>query len=58
MRILFIHNHPTRFVELDIQLLRTHFSVTELYLDSRKINPAVIWNYIRNHDLVFGWFAS
>jgi glycosyltransferase involved in cell wall biosynthesis len=57
-RILFIHNSLTEFVRLDLEELRKHFDVTELFEKSRFINPAVLWKQVREHDLVFGWFAS
>jgi len=57
-KILFVHNHPTQFVRLDLAELRKHHQVTECYLQSRWINPAAIWRQVSTHDLVFGWFAS
>jgi len=57
-KILFVHNHPSQFVNLDLAELRKHYQVTECYLQSRWINPAAIWQQVRMHDLVFGWFAS
>ncbi len=57
-KILFVHNHPTEFVRLDLAELRRHYEVSEYYLHSRRINPAAIWHQVKRHDLVFGWFAS
>jgi glycosyltransferase involved in cell wall biosynthesis len=57
-RILFVHNGPTHFVQLDLDELRERYDVTECYLRSRWINAASIWQQVRTHDLVFGWFAS
>jgi len=57
-RILFVHNGPTQFVQLDLDELRERYDVTECYLRSRWINAASIWQQVRTHDLVFGWFAS
>jgi glycosyltransferase involved in cell wall biosynthesis len=57
-KILFVHNGPTHFVQLDLDELREHYDVTECYLRSRWINAASIWRQVRTHDLVFGWFAS
>lgn len=57
-RILFIHNSLTEFVRLDLEGLRKHYDVTEHYENSRWINPAVLWRLVKEHDLVFGWFAS
>jgi len=57
-KILFVHNHLTQFVRLDLAELRKRYQVTECYLNSRWLNPVSIWNQVRIHDLVFGWFAS
>jgi len=57
-RILFIHNALTEFVRLDLEELRKHYDVTEHYEKSRYVNPAALWKQVRQHDLVFGWFAS
>ena len=57
-RILFIHNSLTEFVRLDLEELRKHYHVTEHYESSRWINPGAMWRLVKQHDLVFGWFAS
>src|SRR5678816_508386 len=57
-KILFVHNAPTHFVRLDLEQLRERYDVTECYLRSRWINAASMWQQVRTHDLVFGWFAS
>jgi glycosyltransferase involved in cell wall biosynthesis len=57
-RILFIHNSLTEFVRLDLEELRKHFDVTERFERSRYVNPLALWKQVREHDLVFGWFAS
>ena len=57
-RILFVHNGPTRFVRLDLDELRERYDVTECYLHSRRINAVSLWQQVRTHDLIFGWFAS
>ena len=57
-RILFVHNGPTQFVQLDLDELRERYDVTECYLRSRWINAASLWQQVKTHDLVFGWFAS
>ena len=57
-KILFVHNHPTQFVRLDLAELQKRYQVTECYLRSRWVNPAAIWRQVKSHDLVFGWFAS
>jgi glycosyltransferase involved in cell wall biosynthesis len=57
-KILFVHNGPTQFVRLDLDQLRERYDVTECYLRSRWINTVSMWQQVRTHDLVFGWFAS
>ena len=57
-KILFVHNALTEFVRLDLHELRTRFEVTEYLEKSRFVNPATLWQQVKNHDLVFGWFAS
>ncbi len=57
-RILFVHNGPTRFVRLDLEELRERYEVTDCYLRSRWINAFSLWQKVRTHDLIFGWFAS
>lgn len=57
-KILFVHNHPSEFIRLDLEELRKRYQVTECYLQSRLVNPSGIWRQVRRHDLVFGWFAS
>jgi len=57
-KILFIHNHPTQFVRLDLAELQKRYQVTEYYLASRWVNLAAMWRQVKSHDLVFGWFAS
>ncbi len=58
-RILFVHNARTRFVQLDLDILRRHFPVTEMFVE--RLNPLQWFRTIPallRHDLVFGWFAS
>jgi glycosyltransferase involved in cell wall biosynthesis len=57
-KILFVHNHPTQFVRLDLAELQKRYQVTECYLPSRWVNTAALWRQVKMHDLVFGWFAS
>ncbi|MGH9945490.1 MAG: glycosyltransferase family 4 protein, partial [Pyrinomonadaceae bacterium] len=57
-RVLFVYNLPTRFVWIDVELLRRSFDVTEYYVRSKKINPFKVRRLVAEHDLVFGWFAS
>ena len=57
-KILFVHNDPGPFVYLDMQKLQECYRVTECCLQTRTMNPAILWRQVRAHDLVFGWFAS
>lgn len=59
MRILFVHNYPTRFVKIDRDLLAERYQVSELYEESlSKLRPVTIWKQVKKHDLIFCWFAS
>lgn len=58
IRILFVHNALTEFVRLDLEELRKRFEVTEWLESSRAVNPFTLWQRVREHDVVFGWFAS
>ncbi|MEI2608564.1 MAG: glycosyltransferase family 4 protein [Chitinophagaceae bacterium] len=58
MRILFVHNGSTRFVQIDLALLRERHQVTELYVQRTRLNPIRIAQQVKAHDLVLGWFAS
>lgn len=58
MRILFVHNHPSKFVQLDLGLLRQRYRVREWYQKSRVINLLALSRAVAHSDLVFGWFAS
>ena len=58
-KILFIHNLLTPFVRYDLELLRQEYMVTELCVSFN--NPATLLaipKLLRQHDLLFGWFAS
>jgi glycosyltransferase involved in cell wall biosynthesis len=57
-RILFVHNDLASFVQSDLQLLRERYPVTDLYLRSKRFNPAALLVAVAQHDLVVGWFAS
>jgi len=57
-KILFVHNHLSEFVRLDLEELRKRYQVTECYLPPRTLNTSGLWQKVRMHDLVFGWFAS
>jgi len=58
MRIFFVHNHLTRFVQMDLELLRERYTVREWYQKSRVVNLAALVQAIWQSDLIFGWFAS
>jgi glycosyltransferase involved in cell wall biosynthesis len=57
-RLLFVHNSRTRFVQFDLDSLRSHCEATECDLSSRLVNPLRLWRQVAAHDVVFGWFAS
>jgi glycosyltransferase involved in cell wall biosynthesis len=58
-RILFVHNHLTRFVQIDRDLLSQLYAVTEHYeADPRRLRPLEMRQAVKAHDLVFCWFAS
>ena len=57
--ILFVHNSSTRFVEIDRELLKEHYVVTELYeTNIRDVRPLQVRRAVEAHDLIFCWFAS
>lgn len=58
MRILFVHNYPSKFVQIDLDLLRERFEVREWYQRSRAIDFYALARAVQRCDLVFGWFAS
>lgn len=57
-RILFVHNHSARFVQIDLALLRERYDVHEWYQRSRIVNVPALLSEISKSNLVFGWFAS
>jgi glycosyltransferase involved in cell wall biosynthesis len=58
-RILFVHNHLTRFVQVDRDLLAEGYAVTERHEPGLlRLRPLAIRREVANHDMVFGWFAS
>jgi glycosyltransferase involved in cell wall biosynthesis len=58
-RILFVHNHLSRFVEIDRDLLAEDYCVTERCEKSiKRLRPWKVHKLIASHDMVFGWFAS
>ncbi|HEY6042496.1 MAG TPA: glycosyltransferase family 4 protein [Anaerolineae bacterium] len=58
MRILFVHNHPAKFVQIDLALLREKHEVTEWYQRSRWVNLIALTRAVGRADLIVGWFAS
>lgn len=58
MRILFVHNHPAKFVQIDLALLREKHEVTEWYQRSRWVNLIALARAVGRADLIVGWFAS
>ncbi len=58
-RILFVHNQLTRFVRADRDLLAERCAVTERHeAGLLRLRPLAIRRAVKEHDLVFGWFAS
>lgn len=57
--VLVVYNSPSRFVQLDCELLAKSFLVTARYESAPwKLNLVSIWKEVSRHDLVFCWFAS
>ena len=57
--ILVVHNAFSRFVRIDCELLAKSYSVTVRYeISLRSLNFRQIWKQVKNHDLVYCWFAS
>jgi glycosyltransferase involved in cell wall biosynthesis len=56
--ILFVHNHPARFVVIDRELLAERWVVREWYQRTRRVDLPALARAVRRADLVFGWFAS
>ena len=57
-RILFVHNHAAKFVQMDLAILRERYAVREWYQRSRAVNLPALIRAVAQTDLVFGWFAS
>lgn len=57
-RILFVHNHPAKFVRIDLSLLSERYAVREWYQRTRVVNLPALARAVAHSDLVFGWFAS
>lgn len=58
-RVLLVHNSPARFVQIDRDLLRERYDVTERYERSRRrIRADRVATEVMRHDIVFCWFAS
>ncbi len=57
-RVLFVHNYPTRFVQIDLALLRERYIVDEWYQRKRPPNLLGLALAIKKSNLIFGWFAS
>lgn len=58
MSILFVHNSPTKFVQIDLALLRERYAIREWYQRTRFVNFPSLFRAVSQSDLVFGWFAS
>jgi len=59
VKILFVHNHPSSFVKIDLAILKESHEVEELYLKNKlSIAPIKIWKAVYRNELIFGWFSS
>jgi len=58
-RVLLVHNAPSRFVQVDCELLAKSYVVSRRFERSPwKLRPMEIYREVARHDLVFCWFAS
>lgn len=57
-RILFVHNHAAKFVQMDLAILRENYVIREWHQRSRAVNLPALIRAVAQSDLVFGWFAS
>lgn len=57
-RLLFVHNHLARFVEIDRDLLKERWEVVEWHQKGRWVDLGALWKAVGEADLVVGWFAS
>lgn len=57
-RILFVHNHLARFVQIDRDLLKERWDVAEWHQKGRWVDLSGLWRAVREADVVVGWFAS
>jgi glycosyltransferase involved in cell wall biosynthesis len=58
LRLLFVHNYPGKFVQMDLALLREKYAVTEWYQRSRWVDPVALARAVERSDVIAGWFAS
>jgi glycosyltransferase involved in cell wall biosynthesis len=58
MKIAFVHNHPTRFVQIDKALLEEKYQVEEWYQKGKWVNLFRLIPFIKRNEIVFCWFAS
>ncbi len=57
-RITLVHNHRSRFVELDLEIFSRFADVTELGLTNRRPECLRTFRAVAGCDLVVCWFAS
>jgi glycosyltransferase involved in cell wall biosynthesis len=57
-RILFVYSRRASFIELDRDLLRERWEVSEWYQPGLVANLPALVRAVRGCDLVFGWWAS
>lgn len=58
LRLLFVHNYPAKFVQIDRALLSEQYAVQEWHQRGRLVNVPALARAVAQSDLVFGWFAS
>jgi glycosyltransferase involved in cell wall biosynthesis len=57
-KVLYVHGHLSRFVQIDRDLLAERWEVREWHQRSRRIDWPGLFAAVRSCDVVFGWFAS
>jgi glycosyltransferase involved in cell wall biosynthesis len=58
VRVLFVHNGLSRFIEIDRALIAERHDVAEWHQVGRIVDIARLRKACASTDLVFGWFAS
>lgn len=59
LKVLYIHNAPQRFVEIDRDLLKEEVELTEWEMKkSDLLKWRKLWKMLQTHDVLLAWFAS